>query len=73
MLEYYIKTIDPRSHIGVCEIISLMGIKILEDGFGGKDDEYYGIFKLMSDSEGFDVFVELPDITIDFPPSKVVR
>lgn len=50
-----------------------MGIKILEDGFGGKDDEYYGIFKLMSDSEGFDVFVDLPDITIDFPPSKVVR
>ena len=73
MLEYYIKTIDPRSHIAVCEIISLMGIEILEDGFGGSDDEYYGIFKLMSDPDGFDVFVELPDITIDFPPTKVVR
>ncbi len=50
-----------------------MGIKILEDGFGGNDDEYYGIFKLMSDSEGFDVFVEMPDIIIDFPPEKVIR
>ena len=73
MLEYYIKTIDPRSHIGVCEIISLMGIEILEDGFGGLDDDYYGIFKLVSDTDGFDVFVELPDIIIDIPQNKLVR
>lgn len=73
MLEYYIKTIDPRSHIGVCEIISLMGIEILEDGFGGPDDEYYGFFKLFSDADSFDVFSDLPDITIDFPTNKVIR
>lgn len=73
MLEYYIKTIDPRSHIGVCEIISLMGIKILDDGFGSPTDDYYGIFKLSSDTDTFDVFLDLPDITIDFPKNKTVR
>ena len=50
-----------------------MGIEILEDGFGGADDEYYGIFKLMSDSDGFDVFADLPDITIDFPTNRIIR
>ncbi len=73
MLEYYIKTIDPRSHIGVCEIISLMGIEILEDEFGGPDDGYYGIFKILSDSDAFDVFADLPDIIIDFPRDKTLR
>jgi hypothetical protein len=73
LLEYYIKTTDPRSHIGVCEIISLMGIEILEDGFGGATDDYYGVFKLLSDTEGFDVFVELPDIVIYFPKNKITR
>jgi hypothetical protein len=73
LLEYYIKTIDPRSHIGVCEIISLMGIEILEDEFCGPDDEYYGIFKVLSDSDAFDVFVDLPDITIDFPRNRTLR
>lgn len=73
MLEYYIKTIDPRSHIGVCEIISLMGVEILEDGFGGADDEYYGFFKVISDTDAFDVFSDLPDVHIDFPSHKVIR
>lgn len=50
-----------------------MGIEILEDSFGGPDDDYYGIFKLISDTEGFDVFVELPDIIIDFPTDRVIR
>lgn len=64
---------DPRSHIGVCEIISLMGIKILEDGFGESADEYYGIFKVISDTDGFDTFVELPDIVIDIPENRMLR
>lgn len=64
---------DPRSHIGVCEIISLMGIKILDDGFGGSDDEYYGIFKVISGTDGFDIFIELPDVVIDIPKNNVLR
>ena len=50
-----------------------MGIEILEDEFCGPDDEYYGIFKVLSDSDAFDVFVDLPDITIDFPRNRTLR
>jgi len=73
LLEYYIKTMDPRSHIGVCEIISLMGIKIISDSFGESSDEYYGIFRVISDSDAFDIFTELPDVVIDIPENKVLR
>lgn len=73
MLEYYIKTIDPRSHIGVCEIISLMGIEILEDGFGDSTDDYYGIFKVFSDTDALDILSDLPDVQIDFPRERVIR
>jgi hypothetical protein len=59
---YEIKTYNPKSHMGVCEIILLMGISIIRDSIGEHDDEYYGFFRLESDTEGFEIFSELPDI-----------
>ena len=50
-----------------------MGIEILEDGFGGPEDDYYGFFKLFSDTDSFDVFSDLPDIEIEFPTDRIIR
>jgi hypothetical protein len=50
-----------------------MGIKILSDSFGESSDGYYGIFKVISDSDAFDIFTELPDVVIDIPENKVLR
>lgn len=50
-----------------------MGIEILEDGFGESNDEYYGIFKVISGTDGFDILVDLPDIVIDIPKNNVLR
>ena len=73
MLEFYIKTADPKSHIQACEIISLMGAEILEDEFGNGDDSYYGFFHVNASEECFEVFGDFQEITLEIPPNKMIR
>ena len=74
MLEYYIKSIDPKSHIAVCEIISMLGIEIISDSFGDTQlDDYYGFFHVRSNENSFDIVSEFPDIIIEIPKGKILR
>jgi hypothetical protein len=73
LLEYYIKTLNPQSHINVCETISILGIQILEDGFSPREEETYGFFKLRSDDFAFEVLSDLSDVTLELPKDRTIR
>lgn len=74
MLDYYIKSAGPKSHLQACELISIMGVEIAEDGFGipGKDN-FYGYFRVYSEVQTFEILSEFQDITLEFPPGKTLR
>jgi hypothetical protein len=74
LLNFYIKSKDPRSHIQLCELISLTGMEILEDYFGDSVCEsYYGMFHVRGSEEDFELVSEFPDIIIEIPPNKILR
>jgi len=74
LLEYYVKSYGPKSHIAVCEIISMFGIEILTDSFGDIElDGYYGFFHIKSDNEGFDILSDFPEVTTEIPQGKILR
>lgn len=73
MIEYYIKTDDPRTHIAVCEMISLLGVEILEDYFGGPESGYYGKFYVRSVVESFEVIFDFPGVTMEMSDKSVTR
>jgi len=74
LLEYYVKSHGPKSHIAVCEIISMLGIEILADSLGDiESDGYYGFFHIKGDDEGFDILSDFPDVTIEIPKGKILR
>jgi hypothetical protein len=74
LLEYYVKSYSPKSHIAVCEIIAMLGMEILADSFGDiESDEYYGFFHVKSDEEGFDILSDFPEVTIEIPQGKILR
>jgi hypothetical protein len=74
LLEFYIKSTDPRSHIQLCDLISLTGAEILDDKFGDLEAEgYYGMFLVKGSEESFELISEFPDIIIEIPPNKLIR
>lgn len=73
MIEYIIKTDNPEIHIQVCEIISIMGVTILEDKFGEDSDGYYGYFKLKGGIESFDILSEFPSVVLELPRDKTLK
>jgi hypothetical protein len=74
LLEFYIKSIDPKSHIQMCEIISMTGMEILHDSFGDLEiDGYYGMFHVNGSEEAFELASDFPDFIIELPPGKVLR
>ena len=51
-----------------------MGLEILEDGFGESGvDDYYGFFKVGSDSQAFEIFSGFIGIRIELPPGRTLR
>ena len=74
MLEYYVKSPSPKSHIAVCEIISMLGMEILADTFGDiRSDGYYGFFHIKGDVDVFDILSDFPEVTIEIPQGKILR
>lgn len=74
MLEYYLKTEGPKIHIQICEMISIMGLEIIEDGFGTPNsDDFYGFFKIKSDPASLDMLSSFSGVTVILPPEKIVR
>ena len=51
-----------------------MGMEILEDGFGVPgEDPYYGIFRVRSDGQSFEILSDFSDISLEFPPERTIR
>jgi hypothetical protein len=73
LIEYIIKTDNPEIHIQVCEIISIMGINIIEDKFGEIEDGFYGYFRLKGDEDSFEILSEFPNIILEIPRDKILR
>ena len=73
MIEYIIKTDNPEIHIQVCEIISIMGVFILDDRFGEASDGFYGYFKLKGAIESFDILSDFPNVVLELPKGKTLR
>lgn len=74
MLEFYIKSSDAKTHIQLCEIISLTGIEIIEDFFGDISiDGYYGMFHVKGSEDSFELLTDFPGIDIELPPDKIIR
>ena len=74
MIEYYIKTRDPKAHIEACSIINYFYCEILTDKICEKDDTFYGIFYVRSTEETFEILSEFSDgIILELPPGKILR
>lgn len=73
MIEYYIKTDGPRTHIAVCEMISLLGVEIIDDDFGGPESGYYGKFYVKSEIESFEIIFDFPGVTMEISDKNIIR
>ena len=57
----------------MCEIISTLYIEILDSHFGDPGSSYYGYFKLRSEPEDCEIFMDFKDIMVEMPPDKIIR
>lgn len=74
MVEFYVKTNDPKSHIQACSIINYFKCEIITDRICDKDEPFYGIFYVRALEEAFEIFTEFSsDITVEYPPGKTLR
>lgn len=74
MIEYYLKTLDPRAHIEACSIINFFFCEILSDRICNADESFYGVFYVRSTEETFEILSEISEgIILELPPEKTVR
>jgi hypothetical protein len=76
LIEYYIKTYDPRAHLSVCSIVSMLGVEIIQDSFGDPNDpdsDYYGKFYVKSPAESFDLIFDFPGVILEMPDKSTIR
>jgi len=72
LLEYIVKSTDPKSHIQLCEIISSLYIEILGDGFYDSPP-FYAWFRIKSQPEDYELFSEFPGINMEIPSDKTIK
>lgn len=74
MLEFYVKTKDPKAHIEACSLINYFECEILSDRICEKDEAYYGVFYIKAVEEAFEIFSEFSEsISVEYPDSKTLR
>lgn len=74
MLEFYVKTKDPKAHIEACSLINYFGCEILSDRICEKDEPYYGVFYIRGIEDAFEIFSEFSEnISVEYPDSKTLR
>jgi hypothetical protein len=74
MVEFYIKTQDPKSHIEACSLINCFNCEIIVDRICEKDEPFYGLFYVKASEDAFEVFSEFSSgITIEYPRNKTLR
>ncbi len=73
MVEYKIKSLNPKNHIKVCSFVNYFMMEIIGESFGKKEDSFYAEFHVKSTEESFEILSEDPEIIIEFIPGKIIR
>jgi hypothetical protein len=73
LVEYKIKSSDPKTHIGVCSLVNYFMMEIISESFGKKDDGFYAVFHVKSTEESFEIISETQNVTLEFIPGKIIR
>ena len=74
MLEFYVKSRDPKSHIQACSLINYFNCEILTDRICERDEAYYGVFYVRGNEESFEIFTEFSEgISVEYPQGKTLR
>lgn len=73
MVEYKIKSLNPKDHIKVCSFVNYFMMEIISESFGKKEDSFYAEFHVKSTEESFEILSEDPEIIIEFVPGKIIR
>jgi hypothetical protein len=74
MLEFYVKTLDPKTHIEACSLITYFGCEILSDRICDESEPFYGVFYIKATEEAFEIFSDFSNgITLEYPPGKTLR
>lgn len=73
MVEYKIKSPNPKVHIKTCSLVNYFMMEIISDRFGIKEDDFYAEFHVKSTEESFEILCEIPEIVLEFLPGKIIR
>jgi hypothetical protein len=73
LVEYKIKSLNPKDHIKVCSFVSYFMMEIVNESFGSKEDIFYAEFHVKSTEESFEILSEESGIILEFIPGKIVR
>ncbi len=73
MVEYKIKSSNPKDHIKVCSLVNYFMMEIVSESFGSKEDGFYAQFHVKSSEESFEILSEESGIVLEFIPGKIVR
>lgn len=74
MINFFIKTHNPRGHIEACSFISHFGAEIIKHEICENNADFYGFFHVDGAEELFEIISEFsPDITLEIPPENIVR
>jgi len=73
LVEYKIKSLNPKDHIKICSFVNYFSMEIIKESFGDKDKDFYGQFHVRSTEESFEILSEEPGILLEFIPGKIIR
>ena len=74
MVEFYIKTQDPKSHIEASSLINSFNCEILIDRICEKDEPFYGVFYVKATEDAFEIFSSFSaGITVEYPSNRTLR
>lgn len=73
MVEYKIKSLNPKDHIKVCSFVNYFMMEIISESFGKNEDNFYAEFHVKSTEESFDILSEEGGIILEFIPGKIIR
>jgi hypothetical protein len=54
-------------------MISLLGVEIIDDDFGGPESGYYGKFYVKSEIESFEIIFDFPGVTMEISDKNIIR
>jgi len=73
LVEYKIKSLNPKDHIRICSFVNYFMMEIVSESFGTKKDKFYAEFHVKSTEESFEILSEESGIILEFVPGKIIR